>query len=87
VFLLLRPFLAETSNETRRIAELLSQLPAEVRSALSTWHQQQLVTRASSQHGFNGSPLILLPCCWCCSLPCRWTLTPCWPRPCWLTWG
>jgi hypothetical protein len=30
VFLLLRPFLAETANETRRIAELLSQLPAEV---------------------------------------------------------
>jgi hypothetical protein len=31
VFLLLRPFLTETANETRRIAELLSQLPAEVR--------------------------------------------------------
>jgi hypothetical protein len=31
VFLMLRPFLAEIINETRRIAELLSQLPAEVR--------------------------------------------------------
>jgi hypothetical protein len=30
IFVLLRPFLAETANETRRIAELLSQLPAEV---------------------------------------------------------
>jgi hypothetical protein len=30
LLLLLRPFLAESANETRRIAELLSQLPAEV---------------------------------------------------------
>jgi hypothetical protein len=30
IFVMLRPFLAETVNETRRIAELLSQLPAEV---------------------------------------------------------
>jgi hypothetical protein len=32
VFVLLRPFLDEIINETRRIAELLSQLPAEVGS-------------------------------------------------------
>jgi hypothetical protein len=30
VLFLLRPFLAEIANETRRVAELLSQLPAEV---------------------------------------------------------
>jgi hypothetical protein len=30
VVFLLRPFLAETVNEARRISELLSQLPAEV---------------------------------------------------------
>jgi hypothetical protein len=30
ILLLLRPFLKEIANETRRVAELLSQLPAEV---------------------------------------------------------
>jgi hypothetical protein len=38
IFVMLRPFLAETVNETRRVAELLSQLPAEV----GAWCQQML---------------------------------------------
>jgi hypothetical protein len=36
VLFLLRPFLKEIANETRRVAELLSQLPAEVRSHIVT---------------------------------------------------
>jgi hypothetical protein len=35
VLFLLRPFLKEIANETRRVAELLSQLPAEV--GLASW--------------------------------------------------
>jgi hypothetical protein len=35
VLLMLRPYLRTLSNESRRIAELLSQLPAEVTCVLS----------------------------------------------------
>jgi hypothetical protein len=87
VFVLLRPFLDEIINETRRIAELLSQLPAEV-GVFVSWpslcsEDLELALQMADLtccDVVSRSPLMVVsPPLPCIPAPVlyRWTSTPC----------
>lgn len=59
---MLRPFLAETSSETKRVAELLAQLPADI-DVEGLVQKALLPSKGSAANGKGGS-------CMQCSLPC-----------------